>query len=315
MFDKWDSVLARILREIDLTDIQLIGCYRRGRSSGNENPVTVLVIADVNSKKSWRTTRDLIAGILKDSNLPMVAVEIVRDSKMTSSSPREGFKEELLKGKAIAGDPIAHSRNDVGSWTLGGFIELQHPSTLKWSCFALTCFQVIDPLDRDLEDQELAAVQKWRSHGLSLLDAKSSGAEASLARRCLQTSHPSPRAKKEQIDGHQSEIKSMKIYQDFLHGLGTKEHGLFDTELTESREKSWERQHSNIVNEEERIDDIQRFFQNSDNILGHVRFASGFRSRAFRALDGESYPTTLDWALIEVDAAKRTLSNKVSNIP
>ena len=158
MFDKWDSVLDRILRDVDLTDIQLVGCYRRGRNSGNDNPVTVLVIADVNSKKTWRITRDMIAGILKRSNLPMVAVEIVKDRKTRFSDlqKRDGFKEELLKGRAMAGGPIAHSRNDEGSGTLGGFIELQHPSSLKWFCFALTCFHVIDPRDRDIGGQERA---------------------------------------------------------------------------------------------------------------------------------------------------------------
>jgi hypothetical protein len=157
MFNKWDSVLDRILRDVDLTDVQLIGCYRRGRNSGNENPVTVLVIADVNSKKSWQITRDIIAGILKLSNLPMVAVEIVKDRKTrhTDFHKEKGFKEELLKGRAMAGEPIAHSRNDVGSGALGGFIELQHPLTLKWFCFALTCFHVIDPDDRDIGGQEL----------------------------------------------------------------------------------------------------------------------------------------------------------------
>lgn len=157
MYNKWDSVLHRILTDVDLTDIQLIGCYRRGRNSGIDNPVTVLVIADVNSKKSWRITRDVITGILNRSNLPMVAVEIVKDRRTLSTDFHgDGFNEELLKGRAMAGEPIAHSRNDVESGTLGGFIELQHPSTLKWSCFALTCFHVIDPRDRDIGDQERA---------------------------------------------------------------------------------------------------------------------------------------------------------------
>lgn len=129
MFNKWNSVLDRILKDVDLIDIQLIGCYRRGRNSGNENPVTVLVIADVNSEKSWRITRDMIAGILKRWDLPMVAVEIFRDRKMhfTDFRKDDGFKEKLLKGRATAGGPIAHNRNYVGPGTLGGFIELQHP--------------------------------------------------------------------------------------------------------------------------------------------------------------------------------------------
>jgi hypothetical protein len=157
MFNKWDSVLGRILRDVDLTDIQLIGCYRRGRNSGNENPVTVLVITDVNNQKDWRATRDMITRILELFNLPTVAVEIVRDRKTLFKNFRkeEGFKKRLLTGTAMAGGPIAHSRNDEGSGTLGGFIELQHPSSLKWLCYALTCFHVIDPRDRHIGGQEL----------------------------------------------------------------------------------------------------------------------------------------------------------------
>jgi hypothetical protein len=87
----------------------------------------------------------------------MVAVEIVKDRKTCFMDPsnEKGFKDELLTGSAMAGGPIAHSRNHAGSGTLGGFIELQHPSSLKWSCFGLTCFHVIDPRDRDLGGQEL----------------------------------------------------------------------------------------------------------------------------------------------------------------
>jgi hypothetical protein len=158
IFNKWASVLGRILTDVDLTDIQLIGCYRRGRNSGIDNLVTVLVIVDINSKRSWRITRDVIAGILDCSNLPMVAVEIVKDRKTLPMNYYrfDQFNEEILKGRAMAGGPIAHNSNDVGSGTLGGFIGLQHPDTLGWYCFALTCFHVINPRDRDLTDRERA---------------------------------------------------------------------------------------------------------------------------------------------------------------
>jgi len=62
MFNKWDSVLAHILNDVkDKKDIQLIGCYRPGRNAGNETPVTVLIIAGVNSTRGWRDTRDIAA--------------------------------------------------------------------------------------------------------------------------------------------------------------------------------------------------------------------------------------------------------------
>ncbi|KAJ5167085.1 uncharacterized protein N7482_005866 [Penicillium canariense] len=309
MFNKWDSVLDHILRDIDLTDIQHIGCYRRGRNSGNENPVTVLVIADVNSQKSWQITRDMIAGILKRSNLPMVAVEIVKDRKtLTTDFHKEGFKEELLQGRAMAGGPIAHSRNDVGSGTLGGFIELQHPSTLKWTCFALTCFHVINLRDRDIRGQQHAAVEKWRSRGLSMLSTKDPLAETSL-----KTSHPSRRAIQEQIDKHQGLIDCHKNHWLYRDGLDLIDNGLFDTELTELRKQSWKRVHSDVMDLEKRINDIQGFFQNSDNILGHVSVASDFRRKKLHTLSDKYHLTLLDWALISVDVEKRSPSNELED--
>ncbi|KAJ5681432.1 uncharacterized protein N7477_001372 [Penicillium maclennaniae] len=308
MFNKWDSVLDRILRDVDLTDMKLIGCYRRGRNSGNENPVTVLVIADINSKKDWRRTRDRIAGILKRSNLPMVAVEIVKDRTLPLADFRKGsgFQEELLKSKAMAGGPIAHSSNDAGSGTLGGFIELQHPATLKWHCFALTCFHVINPCDKDLTGQERAAVLNWRSRGLSM-----SNRDSSMSQQYLKISHPSRHAKQEQIKKHQEFIDYQKLNPLYQHGLVLKNNDLFDTELTEPKKMAWQKLHSAVMNHEKKINDIQGFFQNSGNSLGCVRLASGFRSKKLHTLDDKSHPTNLDWALIMVDVKKRSPSNEL----
>jgi len=156
IWNKWSSVLSDILRTVELRDIQLIGCYRRGRNKGKENPVTILVIVNIDSQRKWRNTREIITKILDMWTLPLVAVEIIKDRRSSLKDPVEpeaktGFNTELLTGRAMAGGPIAHSSNDQGSGTLGGFIELQGPSTQKWTCFALTCFHVINPRDRDID--------------------------------------------------------------------------------------------------------------------------------------------------------------------
>lgn len=317
MFNKWDSVLAQILRAVDRTDIQHIGCFRRGRNIGNENPVTVLVIVHFNSKKNWRATRDLIADILKRSNLPMVAVEIVKDKRvslMADVKEEKGFKMELLDGRAMAGGPIAHIKNNAAPGTLGGFVELQNPKNLKWYCFALTCFHVVNPQNSDLRGQELAAVQKWRNRGLSMQNTKEAVADGKLAEQYLLTSHPTLRAKKEQIGFHQGSIDDYHHIAMYSHGLELMRLGLFET-LSERKQASWNFHNSVVKDCEKRIDDIEKFFHNSRNILGPVKCASGFRSKNLHTLDGASYPTNLDWALVKVDTNKRPPSNKVNDLP
>lgn len=159
------------------------------------------------------------------------------------------------------------------------------------------------------------AVQRWRDCGLSMLDTKDSLAEISLSQQCLMTSHPSQRAKQKQVDEHQRRIVGLTHDRFYKQGLDLIDNDLFDTELTERQKENWKEGHSTVMDCEKRINDIQRFFQNSDNILGHVRGASGFRLKKIHTLDGTDHPTKLDWALIKVDVEKWQPSNKVTNLP
>lgn len=159
------------------------------------------------------------------------------------------------------------------------------------------------------------AVQKWRSRGLSMLDGKDSSVEISLSQQCLKISHPSRRAKQEQIEECQENIDSYKDSRQYKHGLDLMNHGLFDTELTERRKKAWKSHHSTVMDLEKKINDIQGFFQNFDNILGHVSSASGFRLKKLHTLGDEDHLTTFDWALIEVDVKKWKPSDEVSKLP
>jgi hypothetical protein len=104
--------------------------------------------------------------------------------------------------------------------------------------------------------------------------------------------------------------KGNPLYQ---HGSNLKGNDLFD-ELTELRKQAWRRYHSKIMDCEKNINDIQRFFDNSDNILGPVRFASGYRLKNLHTLGDKDHPTNLDWALIKVNE-KRNPSNEVTNLP
>jgi len=158
------------------------------------------------------------------------------------------------------------------------------------------------------------AVRECRSSGFK--PGAMSIAELSEARRWLTASHPSLRAKEEQITKLQAQISEYKSFEHYEFGLMLKDTDLYDTELSQVKKTRWEKTHSDILGFESQIERIERFFRNSDNVLGYVSSASGYKLTGRRTLDGEQYyPTILDWALIKVDVEKRNPSNKVSNLP
>jgi hypothetical protein len=120
------------------------------------------------------------------------------------------------------------------------------------------------------------AVQKWRSSGLSMVPTKDASAQVTLAQQCLKTSHPSQLAKKELIDEFRGDIKYQKSDHPYQHGLNLRDNDLFD-DPSELKKKLWNEIHSEVMDREKQIKDTQRFFQNSDNILGPVRVASEYR--------------------------------------
>lgn len=149
IFAKWESVLGVILETVDLTDIRSISCYRRGRRKDVDvNPPTVLIIADTESNRCWKSTRENVVQILNNFDLYMVAVEISKDFVLESSdwTMNKGIPPALLEaGNTKIGDSIALHQNTQSSGTLGGFVELQNPETHQWHPYALTCFRCVDP--------------------------------------------------------------------------------------------------------------------------------------------------------------------------
>jgi hypothetical protein len=109
-------------------------------------------------------------------------------------------------------------------------------------------------------------------------------------------------------------IDEFMHHRSYQEGLDFIDNDLFDTELTERQQEIWNHDHSNFMDREKRLKELQGFFQNSANILGHVRGASGFRSKKIHTLAGIDYPTNLDWALIKVDVKKWHPSNKVIDL-
>ena len=162
VFEVWDTVSTRILNVLDLTYVDGIGCFRRGRSSKLEdNPPTVLIIANPKSNGRWKSTRDTIVKVLDEFRLPMVAVEIVKDRIQTLVEKRSGFSKELLNSTARPGESIAHATSE-GSGTLGAFVELLDAHLNQWQPYAMTCFHCVEvPAEQDLPESDKKSKHKF----------------------------------------------------------------------------------------------------------------------------------------------------------
>ncbi|KAJ0422476.1 hypothetical protein BJY00DRAFT_77636 [Aspergillus carlsbadensis] len=146
IYNRWSSVRDAITNEIDLADVKVIGCYRFGKSrTPRDNSITVIVIVDINSTRSWESARERIVKILARFELPMVAVSIFKDIIQRGfKSPVETLTEESLHGPALLGRSLGPAGEDNGTGTLGGFLNLKDPAG-KWHTFGLTCFHCILP--------------------------------------------------------------------------------------------------------------------------------------------------------------------------
>ncbi|KAJ5085094.1 hypothetical protein N7532_009865 [Penicillium argentinense] len=312
IYRHWDPVLAKILESIELRDILTIGCYRRGRSSEtSENAPTVLVMVDVNSRKSWKATRDSIAKILTDFSLPMVAVEIVKD-RINLLHRETGFKEEILGAHAIPGGPIAALKKKNASETIGGFIELQDQTEGTWLRFALTCFHVIDLDDRDIVgSQDLAAIKDWRRSGIPIYRYKKSPREFAVLARNMKVSHPSLLAKNEQDNLSHGLIRNIKASSTYQQALTLRDEGFFD-ELSHHKKERFHLLQQKINKSEANLDRAAKFFEQSQNVLGTVSAGSGFRTIERHTSEDKGYPTEVDWAIISIDR-HWSVSNKLDN--
>jgi hypothetical protein len=65
IFGRWDDVRARILRDVDVSWFQLLGCYPMGYEIGSANcPPTVLVIVNPKFARDWKKAEQDIRNIL-----------------------------------------------------------------------------------------------------------------------------------------------------------------------------------------------------------------------------------------------------------
>ena len=159
----WTDVLNLIMDIIPINEVNMIGCYRRGRSyDAAENPPTVVILVALHSNRDWRETRESIVDILDRFQLPMVAVEMLKGAlERTGDSYPGDLNPNDIKGPARIGGSLGSSEVKHSSSTFGGFIDLKCPQTGLWKMFGLTCYHCVVPPEEHRSKDMVKS--KWHS--------------------------------------------------------------------------------------------------------------------------------------------------------
>ncbi|KAJ5261428.1 hypothetical protein N7478_012023 [Penicillium angulare] len=292
VFWNWEPLLQELLRQLDLTAIRFIGCFRRGRSTTLlECSPTLLIVVD--RSQDWRETREKVVSILKRWHLQMLAVEIVKDRRVYQARTgiSTGLLEGILKnnGQTMATESIASSQIKDGIGTLGCFLDLKSPKSDDWRTFALTCWHVVVPPFDGLSPTDKELIAKWNKNGVL------PGPNHTDTKRLLAVDHPTRLAYKEELPEMEEAITTTESL--IAIALPTK----------------------NVLSSiQKQKHDLQAFrdcFQNGHQLLGAVFAASSFKQKACGLTkDVKSHPTSLDWALVRA-MPNRQPSNKFDERP
>lgn len=125
-----DNVRDEIARSVDLDEINIMGCYRRGRSSLIEdNPATGRVLVNSPKHREMERNPEVIVDILDSFQLPMVAVEVRKGAVHRSGPNKVDLEREVVQGQAQFGVSMGIPGIENVSSTFGGFIELKSSIT------------------------------------------------------------------------------------------------------------------------------------------------------------------------------------------
>lgn len=145
IFSLWDEVCEKIIQASDLIEWSSLECYRFGQEDETRNPPTVIISVDPRSRSDWDPVRDSIVGLLNEYRLFDVAMAVIRDVIVRNVDRQDDDCMPLKAWKlARAGVSVGLSSPQIGSGTLGGFLELQEFDG-TWKPFGITFFHVVYP--------------------------------------------------------------------------------------------------------------------------------------------------------------------------
>ncbi|KAL3469335.1 hypothetical protein BJX99DRAFT_265276 [Aspergillus californicus] len=297
IYAQWPQIRERILHDIELRDVRMVGCFRVGRNTDeSDNPATVLVIVDPKSTREWKPTRELVVDILRQSNLPMVAVLVIKDNirPLTITSVAGNMTPELFSGPAMIGHSIGPATPDGGSGTLGCFIELEEPKEGKWHTFALTCFHcVVPPTEQraKLDTKAQKAIETFVKTGIGMYDSQ--------ANDLLLVNHPTGQDMKAKIVDLRKNIDEILDSPAFQRGSKAEKEGLLEM-MHRAERHTYQENKAERASYKDLISTITDLGASKGNYLGYVAAASGIRQRDAISIHAPDHPSSLDWALVDV---------------
>ncbi|KAJ5087638.1 hypothetical protein N7456_011254 [Penicillium angulare] len=317
VFKKWDTILAILLKRLNLDGLRMISCLRRGRSSRLQDCIpTVVIIVMPGLQLHWKSMREIVVRILDEHDLGTVAVEITRDvieSRGLENESKRGVSAKILLNSARRmthpGQSIASSMELEISGTLTGFLQLlsAHSNERQtWHTVALTCFNAIVPPSEQVPEKDKAALAEWQSKGISGTTAKG------LHSKLLRVDHPAKVSKAEEASKIKELLWKAKAHPLYEVGREMEREGTLAT-LTETSRKAYCNTNRQVSKCESNLMALEQVFSGNE-FLGTVVLASGLKLKDIYTLKGEKYPTKLEWALISPNEhAESPDYRKVSN--
>lgn len=315
IFHGWEKVRTEVLNFLDPNEVNMVGCYRRGRDE-SDNFLTVIVVVDTKINKSWKATRERIIAVLDSYRLPMVGVEIMKGTVKRATKSPVGLHRSYIQGPAHFGASLGLEGLTHASSTFGGFVELKHPDTGEWVTFGLTCYHcVVPPLEKSKSQCESPVVTEfllfmifiswvnllklyaildyrtWDARGVRLSDPK--------ARQMLFVHHPSIEDLENQladiVNEEKSKIKNAQ-YKEWCIFVGE---GLLD-QMSRRDQNTWKSFVKDIGAIRSFRTEFEQFLSHKSYKFGSVFAASGYRNVPSNTMKNPRPLTIQDWALISI---------------
>ncbi|KAJ9295969.1 hypothetical protein DTO271G3_5544 [Paecilomyces variotii] len=205
------QVLDCIFKDVELTGINAIECFRVGYNvDQDESQPTIVVSVNRRLSRNWKYIRERIVNIINSMNLWSVGVSIGPGEVLRHIAFRlHGFKSEAQAGLNLG---VHGSEKSAG--TLSGWIEIEHPRTKRWQKLALTCFHCVDPGTSSVHSSQQSQLNYWQTNGIPPEDRD--------AKAILRVDQPSEKdvkaAQKEKYEREKQHILNFKSHNE--HELG-----------------------------------------------------------------------------------------------
>ncbi|KAJ9265169.1 hypothetical protein DTO212C5_6843 [Paecilomyces variotii] len=297
IYPVWHQVLDCIFKDVELTGINAIECFRVGYNvNQDESQPTIVVSVNRRLSRNWKYIRERIVNIINSMSLWSVGVSIGPGEVLRQIA----FPLDEFKAEAQAGLNLGVHRSEKSAGTLSGWIEIEHPRTKRWQKLALTCFHCVDPGMDSVHSSQQNRLKFWQTNGIQPEDP-----HAKTVLRVDQPSEKDIKAGLEELDHRIQVIAKDPKYLRFKNALDTT--GFLippdrsSYNAMKAQKEKYEREKQHILN----------FKSHNEHELGYVFSASGYREERVATVKHPSENSILDWALIKPMPSRAGSTNDI----